>query len=147
MSSSSFLDSLKSSWDTTPPLYKHAVCIVLAVFAIALLAKLFERDIAPPEVQDHVKDLIANASSMLAICKQDKVPLVAYMHVNYALANARNAQRALKSEDEIYRLTGVRLNEFIDVLEKTQAAIAQDIGKTCPSLKPTTLFSGSSGWI
>lgn len=119
-------------WDfigKIPEHWRYALIVVLIVLVIALLAKWMGGSRRySSEFLRQVKHLINDASRMQSMSEQDSNPAVALMHANYALAYA-NAIRLLLPDDEIRRVSGIHMGEFVVVLTQNQQECFQRLGQ------------------
>jgi hypothetical protein len=134
-----------------PEHWRYAMIVVLIVLVIALLAKWMGGSRRySAEFLRQIKHLLNDASRMQAMSEQDSNPSVALMHANYALAYA-NAVRLLLPDDEIRRISGIHMGEFVVVLTQNQQEKFQMLGQHCaagvPASNDNENYAISTGWM
>ena len=135
-------------WSQTPS--KISVGVVGGLIGVALLSKWSHSQSSQPQYSakytKQLKRIISQASKWHTTARQDSDPMISLIHANYALAYA-NVARALAPETGSEKLTGLRLNELIFVLEEDQKRALQNIVTQNPNLKPSGIYTTGNAWM
>ena len=127
----------------------RTACIVVGtVGALSLLSRVTAKPTGyTPEFISHCQRLIRQALHFNSVAKQDRLPLVALNHANYALAYARIAKSLTSNPKDISKISKVNINQLIRLLEDDQQLRMRNIKKKCPTLKADNYMPMSEGHI
>ena len=128
--------------------FKISVGVVSLVLVLVILSKWTAsgRPVYNKRFEKQLKSILEQASRWHVTSKQDSNPLISLIHADYAVANA-NLLRSLAPEEDIQKLTGTNITEFLYLLEEDQKKAVQSVADQCPSVKPEGTYAISSGWI
>lgn len=142
--------------NAVPDNWRYGILVVLAIVAIAVLAKWAApktssvgtgRSVtsrSPP--QENVRELVQQASRWQAMAVQDQNPALGLMHASFAVAYA-NAARVFMTDEDIRNVVGINVQEFYMDLEKTQRAAFQSVSQRCPDAQPGNDYAVVTGWL
>lgn len=135
------LTSTQKAWIIT-------TLVVLGILVLALLAKVSSGTSRklPKQTLSSAEKLLKASSKWAFTAEQDKNPLMALMHISYALAYS-NALREILTDLEIQQATGVDIREHVDSMETRQRHIVTKLGDKCPKVRPEGGFAVTSGWL
>lgn len=136
-------------WIAIPRSLAIAIAVAAVVILLLTVAKVCSPRGAAALTRKYTRDvrsLMQGASQLAVSAEQDVSPLLAMMHVNYALTQAKVA-RTLASAEVIHKWCGVHVDDFIDSLEALQTQCMRKIHEMCPALQPSGVFAASAGWI
>lgn len=118
------------------------IIIVLCIFSIWTDA---QRKF-PKQVVTQLEKSKRQALQLYQMSVQDSNPLIALIHVNYALAYLHTI-RAYGTPEEITNLLSMNVQETIEVLEDVQQKAIATISQKCPNIKTDSGLTITSGWI
>lgn len=127
---------------------KYGLGAVVLVLVLSLFSKWTDSEVKrySPKCINQIKRLVRHSAQYATIANQDKDPLIALMHTNFALAYANSAKNLIPSK-EIERIANVNLDELISVLEEEQLIAMQRLNQFCPQLQPDGVFAANTGWL
>lgn len=129
--------------------WKVAAATVAGVTMFALLSKLGASDGTryTHDTVRHVRNYIQSSTQNAAIARQSTNPVIALMHMNYAVAYAMAARELVTSKEDIARMTGVKIDELMFMLKKEQMQYHKAIHAQCPAMQPEGAYAVATGWI
>lgn len=128
---------------------KVALAVVLGTTVLAVLSKLGASDGTryTRDTVRHVRNYIQSSTQSAAIARQSTNPVIALMHINYAVAYANAARDLVMSKEDIARMTGVKIDELLHMLKREQMQYQRAIHSQCPTLQPDGAYAVATGWI
>jgi hypothetical protein len=141
-------DQLYDLWNTS---LSKSSKIAVSVVGIIILLCIFSiwtdaQKKFPKQVVTQLEKSKRQALQLYQMSVQDSNPLIALIHVNYALAYLHTV-RAYGTPEEINKLLSVNVQEMIEVLEDVQQKAILTISQKCPSVKTDSGLIITSGWI
>ncbi len=86
-----------------------------------------------------IKTLIRGCSRWAIASKQDKSPLIALLHANYASGYLWAIKDVFTNED-IYKWTGVNIIDYQDKITSIQDDATKRVSEICPTFAKEILF-------
>lgn len=127
--------------------YKIVIVVIIGIVGLSLLSKWADNyQKYPRKTVKLLENLTKQSTQWYIMATQDANPMIALMHVNYALAYLFVA-RSYASPEEIRRLLSININEMIETLEDVQQKAIQTLSQKCPSIRPESQFTVTAGWI
>ena len=78
-----------------------------------------------------VDKLVRQAARYATAAQQDKSPVIAVLHANYAAAYLY-ALKDIASESQIHNATGIHVRKFTEHIINVQAMVTKKTTETCP---------------
>lgn len=122
-----------------------ATCVVVFMVIATWLSCTIRKQPAVSEPSLGLQYL-KEASKWATIASDESNAVLAMMHANYALCCA-NVAKALCSDDKMHEHAGIRIDTFISDVTALQESVVRDLGKQCPSVRPTAALAEASGWM
>ena len=126
-----------------------AIAIAAVVILLLSVAKACSPKSATMLTRKYTRDvraLVHGASQSALSAEQDVSPIMALMHADYALTQARTA-RSLSSAELVQKWCDIPIDDFIERLEAIQGGAIRAIHDSCPALQSTSAFAANAGWI
>lgn len=121
------------------------VCVIILVLVISWLSNM-TRPIGQQKQSNLPEQYLQESSKWSAIARNETNPILALVHINYALACA-NVAKDLSSEQYLTDIMGIEFQTYLQDCITLQDQTIRALGSTCPELKPHTKFAVTSGWI
>ena len=123
------------------------VIVVVLVVVLALLSKRMEwgSGVYSSHYKKLLQNLIQQSTRWSSVAAQDQNPVVALMHVNYAIGFLKAARR-LAPDSDIAKITGSNVMELHYIMESQQADLISRISEKCPDLGLQGVVALNAGW-
>ena len=124
-----------------------SVLVVVAVITLTLLSKWTNNrnNVFTPHFMTTIRTLVLQSTRWSTVASQDQNPVVALMHVNYAIGFLK-ATRRLASDADIQKITGSSVAELNYLMEDQQAELISSISEKCPDLGLQGVVALNAGW-
>lgn len=141
------MDTIMNKVSHAPLPVLVAIGVVVVVVVLALLSKRMDMGTSmyTPHFKKVLQNLIQQSTRWSTVAGQDQNPVVALMHVNYALGFIKAARR-LASDSDIAKITGSNVTELHYIMENQQADLISIISEKCPELGLQGVVALNAGW-
>jgi hypothetical protein len=89
---------------------------------------------------------LREASRWGTIASEEKNPLIAVLHANFALCCAGVAT-ALSDKQRLSRAFDIDVDAMVSDITEVQNTALRALGQACPSVKPRVELARASGWV
>ena len=120
----------------------------MCVLCVSIFTKLMNYNVNTSFSNDHLKQariLVKQALQWHTMAMQDKNPLFAMRHSDYAVAYL-TAARSMLPDQVLEKISNVEIHEMVQVLEQEQREHANQLSKKCPKANPDKL-TNSVKWL
>lgn len=122
------------------------VVVALAAVAVCIAVLASSRDSRIPRVVCiGARDIVKQAAQWSTQAQQDKNPLLALIHANYAVASMTTLRGVLPDKD-IERIARVKPGELIALTRAQQAEHVRRLTNLCPGLSVEGTVGSVAGW-
>jgi len=109
--------------------------LLLALFIFMIITSLYSCN----NDGNIIHKLSRQAARWAVAAQQDKSPLIAILHANYA-AGYLWALKDIATDSDIKRVTGIDLNTFENEIVTIQENATKKVIRSCPNFAPTKTF-------
>lgn len=127
---------------TTPE--TRAALVVLSLLLLCFVSRLLSKSWSDDRHYKRAKGLLTQSKHWYTMALQDKNPLFALRHLNYAVAYVE-AARHIAPDDVLAQLTEINVRDLRQRIDAQTDAVSRKLSKTCPRLR--TSGSHMSSWV
>ena len=141
------MDAIFPKISKTSPYILVAAGVVVLVLVLALLSRKIDTGagVYSAHYKKTLKNLLSQSTRWSSVASQDQNPMIALMHINYALGFLK-ACRRLASDSDIQKITGSNIVELSYIMENQQAELMSQISAKCPELGLDGVVALNAGW-
>jgi hypothetical protein len=141
------MEKVQEFWTALSRPYKLSIMVLAGLVTLCLFSSWSDSHKKfPKQVVQQMEKAKRQATQLYQMSIQDSNPMIALIHVNYALAYLHTI-RSYGSPEQVNKLLAMNVQEMIDVIEDIQQKAIQTISQKCPALKTDSAFTITSGWV